>query len=131
LRARHAKKGACLRDWLELNWQTSLLIEVAERWPSQADRRRDKESGREADKMRLVILDTSDEVSEWAAKYVMKRINDFKPSQNNFFVLGLPTGMYVLEIVSQEKFRQLNLGTHFRFQSIHFILIPTNMAIFI
>ncbi|XP_059482998.1 glucosamine-6-phosphate isomerase isoform X1 [Neocloeon triangulifer] len=42
--------------------------------------------------MRLVILDTSDEVSEWAAKYVMKRINDFKPKADRFFVLGLPTG---------------------------------------
>jgi glucosamine-6-phosphate deaminase len=42
--------------------------------------------------MRLVILDTSDEVSLWAAKYVMKRINDFKPTADKFFVLGLPTG---------------------------------------
>lgn len=29
--------------------------------------------------MRLVILDTPKIVGEWAAKYVMKRINDFKP----------------------------------------------------
>lgn len=42
--------------------------------------------------MRLVILETSDAVSEWAAKYVMKRINEFKPSPNRYFVLGLPTG---------------------------------------
>ncbi|XP_022906302.1 glucosamine-6-phosphate isomerase isoform X2 [Onthophagus taurus] len=42
--------------------------------------------------MRLVILDTAAAVAEWAAKYVMKRINDFKPGPNNYFVLGLPTG---------------------------------------
>lgn len=42
--------------------------------------------------MRLIILDTSDYVGEWAAKYVMKRINDFKPNADKYFVLGLPTG---------------------------------------
>lgn len=42
--------------------------------------------------MRLIILDTSAEVADWAAKYVMKRINDFNPGPDNYFVLGLPTG---------------------------------------
>jgi glucosamine-6-phosphate deaminase len=42
--------------------------------------------------MRLVILDTVDKVSEWSAKYVLKRINDFKPGPDKYFVLGLPTG---------------------------------------
>lgn len=42
--------------------------------------------------MRLIILDTNNEVGEWAAKYVMKRINDFKPNADKYFVLGLPTG---------------------------------------
>ncbi|CAH1957271.1 unnamed protein product [Acanthoscelides obtectus] len=42
--------------------------------------------------MRLVILDSSKEVSEWAAKYVMKSIHDFKPTKDRYFVLGLPTG---------------------------------------
>ncbi|XP_073822324.1 glucosamine-6-phosphate isomerase Oscillin isoform X1 [Musca autumnalis] len=42
--------------------------------------------------MRLVILDTSDSVGLWAAKYVTKRINDFKPGPDRYFVLGLPTG---------------------------------------
>lgn len=30
--------------------------------------------------MRLVILDTSDKVGEWAARYVLRRISDFKPN---------------------------------------------------
>uniref|UniRef100_A0A0N5A1U0 Glucosamine-6-phosphate isomerase n=1 Tax=Parastrongyloides trichosuri TaxID=131310 RepID=A0A0N5A1U0_PARTI len=42
--------------------------------------------------MKLVILDGYDEVSEFAAKYIIKKINTFKPSNNNYFVLGLPTG---------------------------------------
>ena len=42
--------------------------------------------------MRLVILDTAANVSEWAARYIVKRINDFNPGPDNYFVLGLPTG---------------------------------------
>ena len=46
--------------------------------------------------MRLVILNTYDEVSEWAATYVKDRINNFKPGPNKLFVLGLPTGKEIL-----------------------------------
>ncbi|GAB6023953.1 Glucosamine-6-phosphate isomerase 1 [Chamberlinius hualienensis] len=42
--------------------------------------------------MRLVILDTSEKVSEWAAKYIRRRILDFNPSADRYFVLGIPTG---------------------------------------
>lgn len=42
--------------------------------------------------MRLVILDNSALVGDWSAKYVMKRINDYKPGPDRYFVLGLPTG---------------------------------------
>jgi glucosamine-6-phosphate deaminase len=42
--------------------------------------------------MKLLILDTADKVAEWSAKYVLKRINDFNPGPDNYFVLGLPTG---------------------------------------
>ncbi|CAG9766309.1 unnamed protein product [Ceutorhynchus assimilis] len=42
--------------------------------------------------MRLVILDNSSNVAEWAAKYVMKKIHEFQPNENKYFVLGLPTG---------------------------------------
>nr|CAD7263249.1 unnamed protein product [Timema shepardi] len=43
--------------------------------------------------MRLVILEDSNKVAEWSAKYVLKRINDFKPLPDKYFVLGLPTGL--------------------------------------
>ncbi|KAJ8675786.1 hypothetical protein QAD02_011572 [Eretmocerus hayati] len=42
--------------------------------------------------MRLIICDDANNVAEWSAKYVMKRIKDFKPNENKYFVLGLPTG---------------------------------------
>lgn len=42
--------------------------------------------------MRLLILEDSESVGEWAAKYVKKRIIDFAPSADRCFVLGLPTG---------------------------------------
>lgn len=42
--------------------------------------------------MKLIIKDTYNEVSDWAARYVVKRINDLNPSPERPFVLGLPTG---------------------------------------
>ena len=42
--------------------------------------------------MRLVIQENADLVTDWAARYVLKRVKDFNPGPDNFFVLGLPTG---------------------------------------
>ncbi|XP_037277187.2 glucosamine-6-phosphate isomerase Oscillin isoform X1 [Rhipicephalus microplus] len=42
--------------------------------------------------MRLVILEDDSEVADWAARYIRKRIQDFNPGPNKYFVLGLPTG---------------------------------------
>lgn len=42
--------------------------------------------------MRLIILDDVNNVADWSAKYVLKKINDFKPGPEKYFVLGLPTG---------------------------------------
>ncbi|KAK2170238.1 hypothetical protein NP493_1156g00008 [Ridgeia piscesae] len=42
--------------------------------------------------MRLVILDDYDKASDWAARYVKKRIHEFKPGPDKYFTLGLPTG---------------------------------------
>ncbi|XP_025411981.1 glucosamine-6-phosphate isomerase [Sipha flava] len=42
--------------------------------------------------MRLIIMNDADKVSEWAAKYIVKRIKDFNPGPDRYFVLGLPTG---------------------------------------
>lgn len=42
--------------------------------------------------MRLIILDTYDDVSTWAAKYIRNKIYEFKPGPDKHFTLGLPTG---------------------------------------
>ena len=46
--------------------------------------------------MRVVITDKS--VGDWAAVYVAKKINEFKPTPERPFVLGLPTGGTPLEM---------------------------------
>ena len=42
--------------------------------------------------MRLVITADYHEMAEWSARYIRKRINDFQPTPDRLFVLGLPTG---------------------------------------
>merc|ERR1711865_263239 len=42
--------------------------------------------------MRLIIRPDFDEMSEWAARYLKQRINQFAPTESKPFVLGLPTG---------------------------------------
>jgi glucosamine-6-phosphate deaminase len=42
--------------------------------------------------MRIVIVDNADKVADAVAGYIVKRINDFSPSKERPFVLGLPTG---------------------------------------
>ncbi len=42
--------------------------------------------------MRLIIEQDYDRLSEWAANHVVERINQFKPTADHPFVLGLPTG---------------------------------------
>ncbi|XP_063538020.1 glucosamine-6-phosphate isomerase isoform X2 [Cydia strobilella] len=42
--------------------------------------------------MRLIILDDATVVADWAARFVLQRISEFKPGPGRHFVLGLPTG---------------------------------------
>ena len=42
--------------------------------------------------MRLIIQPDFTGISEWVAEYVMTEINNFSPTPDNPFVLGLPTG---------------------------------------
>ncbi|KAI8846753.1 hypothetical protein BC829DRAFT_370355 [Chytridium lagenaria] len=42
--------------------------------------------------MRLIIRDTYEDVSEFTARYICERINEFSPTPTKPFVLGLPTG---------------------------------------
>ena len=42
--------------------------------------------------MRLIIQESYGKMSQWAAAYIVKRINEFNPTKEKPFVLGLPTG---------------------------------------
>ena len=42
--------------------------------------------------MRLIPLKNTEQVSRWAARYIVDRINRFQPTEEHPFVLGLPTG---------------------------------------
>jgi len=42
--------------------------------------------------MRLILRDTYNDASEFAAKYVRRKILDFNPGPDRYFTLGLPTG---------------------------------------
>jgi glucosamine-6-phosphate deaminase len=43
--------------------------------------------------MRIIIHDSYEALSKWAAYYIARRIRDFDPSQAKPFVLGVPAGM--------------------------------------
>ncbi len=42
--------------------------------------------------MRLIIQESYSQLSQWAAAYIVKKINEFNPTEENPYVLGLPTG---------------------------------------
>ena len=42
--------------------------------------------------MRVIIESNYQALSQWAANYVAKRINQAKPTAEKPFILGLPTG---------------------------------------
>ena len=42
--------------------------------------------------MKVVLKETYKDVSEWAAKFMCKHINEHSCNPNKYFVLGLPTG---------------------------------------
>ncbi|WP_018652198.1 glucosamine-6-phosphate deaminase [Actinobacillus capsulatus] len=59
--------------------------------------------------MRLIPLQTSEQVSRWAASHIVERINQFQPTADRPFVLGLPTGGTPLQTY-QELIRLYQAG---------------------
>lgn len=47
--------------------------------------------------MRLIPLDNAKQVAKWAAQHIVEKINQFQPTPETPFVLGLPTGGTPLE----------------------------------
>ena len=69
-----------------------------------------------AAKMRLIIRPDFDEMSEWAARYLKQRINQFAPTESKPFVLGLPTGGTPIAVY--EKLRSYHERGELSFQHV-------------
>ncbi|XP_013389424.1 glucosamine-6-phosphate isomerase 1-like [Lingula anatina] len=80
--------------------------------------------------MRLVILDNYDKVSEWAARYIKRRILDFEPGPDNYFTLGLPTGSTPLgtykKLIEFYKKGELSFKYVKTFNMDEYVALPRN-----
>ena len=67
-------------------------------------------------------------VSKWAANYVIKKINDFGPSESKPFVLGLPTGSSPLgmyrELIELNKAGKVTFKNVVTFNMDEYVNIP-------
>ena len=59
--------------------------------------------------MRLIPLKSASQVGLWSARYIVDRINAFKPTSERPFVLGLPTGGWIIGLLVHGL---LELQTH-------------------
>lgn len=59
--------------------------------------------------MRLIPLETAEQVTHWAARHIVDQINTFQPTSEKPFVLGLPTGGTPLPMY-QELIRYYQAG---------------------
>jgi len=66
--------------------------------------------------MRFIIEDNKAAVGLWVANYVMKRILEFKPTEDRPFVLGCPTGSTPLS--TYKELVRLNKEGKFSFQDV-------------
>ncbi|HZW38144.1 MAG TPA: glucosamine-6-phosphate deaminase [Ignavibacteriaceae bacterium] len=80
--------------------------------------------------MRLIIQDNYNLVSKWAANYVAKSINDFKPTKERNFVLGLPTGSSPLgmykELIELNKKNVVSFKSVKTFNMDEYVALPVD-----
>ena len=67
-------------------------------------------------------------MSKWAANYVAKRINEYKPTENHPFVVGLPTGSTPLgtyrELIALYNAKKVSFSNVVTFNMDEYIGIP-------
>lgn len=78
--------------------------------------------------MRVIIEPNYAQMSKWAAEHVIKRINEFKPTPDHKFVLGLPTGsspegMYA-ELVKANKEGRVSFKNVLTFNMDEYVGLP-------
>lgn len=80
--------------------------------------------------MRIVILKNYKEVSNWVANYVIDKINKAKPTKENPFVLGLPTGSSPLgsyqRLIELYKEKKISFKNVVSFNMDEYVNIPEN-----
>ncbi len=78
--------------------------------------------------MRLIIQESYSQLSQWAACYIVKRINEFEPTQERPFVLGLPTGSTPLstyrELIKLHKEGKVSFKNVVTFNMDEYIGLP-------
>jgi glucosamine-6-phosphate deaminase len=78
--------------------------------------------------MRILIKKDINEVGQWAADYVIKKIIDYKPTSAKPFVLGLPTGSSPIEtykeIIRRHKAGDISFKNVVTFNMDEYIGIP-------
>jgi glucosamine-6-phosphate deaminase len=78
--------------------------------------------------MRIIIQPDYDRISKWTANYVVKRINEFRPSTKKPFVLGLPTGSSPLgmykELIKLNKRGKVSFKNVVTFNMDEYVNLP-------
>lgn len=78
--------------------------------------------------MRLIIQDSSDSVSRYIAEYVRDRINEFQPTAEKPFVLGLPTGSSPLgtykKLIEMHKKGEVSFANVITFNMDEYVGLP-------
>lgn len=80
--------------------------------------------------MRLIIQESYGKMSQWAAAYIAKRINEFNPTPEKPFVLGLPTGSTPVgtykELIHLYEMGKVSFENVVTFNMDEYIGIPEN-----
>ena len=80
--------------------------------------------------MRIIIQESYGKMSQWAAAYIAKRINAFKPTKERPFVLGLPTGSTPIgtykELIHLYKMGKVSFKNVVTFNMDEYVGIPEN-----
>lgn len=80
--------------------------------------------------MRVIPLKNPQQIGIWAAKYITQRINEFKPTAQKPFVLGLPTGSTPLEtyrqLVALHKAGKVSFANVVTFNMDEYVNLPQN-----
>lgn len=78
--------------------------------------------------MRLIIEPNYEKLSKWVAGYVTKRINEFQPTAERPFVLGLPTGSSPIgtykELIALNKAGKVSFKNVVTFNMDEYVGIP-------